>query len=199
MIIERLKKDKKNTYTIVVDEKTYTFDEEIILEYRLVQGKEISIEVLELAQKKNQIIEYYNKALNYSLKYAKGSEAVRQYLLNKGVSSVDVQEIIDRLARLKVIQDEVLIKNLVTSLAKKGNGRMLIEKKLYEQRFPSPLISKAVSQMDMQEYNDALVSLYEKIKFKYKDDSYIRIMKIKKYLLSRGYTYTDLQVIDFNS
>lgn len=199
MIIERLKKDKKNTYTIVVDEKSYTFDEEIILEYRLVQGKEISIEVLELAQKKNQIIEYYNKALNYSLKYAKGSEAVRQYLLNKGVSSVDVQEIIDRLARLKVIQDEVLIKNLVTSLAKKGNGRMLIEKKLYEQRFPSTLISKAVSQMDMQEYNDALVSLYEKIKFKYKDDSYIRIMKIKKYLLSRGYTYTDLQVIDFNS
>lgn len=199
MIIDSLKKDKKNTYTIVVNEKAYTFDEEIILEYRLVQGKEISSEVLELAQRKNRIIEYYNMALNYSLKYAKGSEAVRQYLLNKGVSPSDAQQIINRLEKIKVIQDDVLIQNLISSLAKKGNGRLLIEKKLYEQRFPSNLISKAISQMNIEEYNNALLSLYEKIKYKYKDDSYIQIMKRKKYLLSRGYTYADLKIIDFNS
>ena len=42
MIIEELRRLKKNNYSITVNGESYILDEEIILEYRLVKGREIT-------------------------------------------------------------------------------------------------------------------------------------------------------------
>lgn len=193
MIVTDLKKYKNNDYIVIIDNNEYILDEEIIIEYRLVKNKEIDSNLLLEIKEKNNISKLYKRALDYSLKYNKNKAQIYDYLISKGANNKEAVYIIEKLTNIKAINDNSLINNLITSLIKKGNGKLLIEKKLYEKQFSKELIDEAINNLDYEEYINQLSNLYEKIKNKYDDEkSYIRINKIKKYLLSRGYTYTDL-------
>ncbi len=193
MIVDELKKYKNKDYLVIIDNNEYILDEEIIIEYRLVKNKEIENSLLFEILEKNNVSKLYKKALEYSLKYNKNKAQVYDYLINKGAKNSEAAYIIEKLISIKAINDTSLINNLITSLIKKGNGKLLIEKKLYEKQFPKELIDEAINNIDYDEYINQLNNLYEKIKNKYNDEnSYIRINKIKKYLLSRGYSYSDL-------
>lgn len=196
MIIDSLVKNKKNKkYTIVVNDLSYEFDEEVILEYRLVKGKEITNDILDSAIKKNSIISYYYKALDYALKYGKSKRAIKCYLKEKGLANKEIIEIISLLEKNKVINDNELIKGIISSYIRKSYGKLMIEQKLIERKFDNELIKEAIDDIDHEEYINSLIKLYEKIKNKYTGDSYTKTIKIKKYLLSRGYTYEDVNSI----
>lgn len=193
MIVTDLKKYKNNDYIVIIDNDEYILDEEIIIEYRLVKNKEIDSNLLLEIKEKNNISKLYKRTLDYSLKYNKNKAQIYDYLISKGANNKEAAYIIEKLTNIKAINDNSLINNLITSLIKKGNGKLLIEKKLYEKQFSKELIDEALNNLDYEEYINQLSNLYEKIKNKYDDEkSYIRINKIKKYLLSRGYTYSDL-------
>ncbi len=191
MIVKKLVK-KNNIYYVSIDDKVYPMDEEVIVKYRLVQGKEISENILEEALQKNDIASFYNKALNYAIQYGKSQQEVYDYLFAKGLKSKEITEIIKELNRVKVLDDERLISSMTDSLVRKCNGKLLIERKLKEHKFSPDLITKALEEMDKQLYLEALNRLYDKIKDKYKDEPYVKKMKIKRYLLTRGYTYEDI-------
>ena len=196
MIIDSLVKNKKNKkYTIVVNDSSYEFDEEVILEYRLVKGKEITNDILDSAIKKNSIISYYYKALDYALKYGKSKRAIKSYLKEKGLANEEIIEIISLLEKNKVINDNELIKGIISSYIRKSYGMLMIEQKLIERKFDNELIKEAIDDINHEEYINSLIKLYEKVKNKYTGDSYTKTMKIKKYLLSRGYTYEDVNSI----
>lgn len=193
MIVNDLKIYKNKDYLVIIDNNEYILDEEIIIEYRLVKNKEIENTLLSEILEKNNVSKLYKKALAYSLKYNKNKAQIYDYLINKGANNKEAAYIIEKLICIKAINDNSLINNLITSLIKKGNGKLLIEKKLYEKQFSKELIDDALNNINYDEYFNQLNNLYEKIKSKYDDEnSYVRINKIKKYLLSRGYTYSDL-------
>lgn len=197
MIVNDLKKYKNNDYLVIIDNNEYILDEEIILEYRLVKNKEIENSFLSEILEKNNISKLYKRALDYCLKYNKNKAQIYDYLIDKGANNVEAAYIIEKLISIKAINDNSLVNNLVSYLIKKGNGKLLIEKKLYEKQFSKDLIDDTLNNIDYDEYLNQLNNLYLKIKDKYIDDnSYIRINKIKKYLLSRGYTYSDINMIE---
>ena len=136
-------------------------------------------------------------ALAYAIRYGKSSSSVTEYLLEKGLSINDSKKIVLELINKKIINDNELIVSITSSLIRSGNGILLIKNKLYEKGFSKELIDYAISEIDIDEYNNALIKLYNKIKDKYqKFDEKIRKYKIKNYLLSRGYLLDDLDILN---
>lgn len=198
MIVEKLIKGKKG-YTIIVEDKSYDFDEEIILEYRLVEGKEINDEILELAIKKNRVISYYYKAVNYAINYGKNKAQIYDYLENKGLSNHEIMLIIEKLNNSKIIDEDKLISSIVDTYLKKGYGVLFIENKLYEKQYNKDQIRDVISNINPEIYNEALLKIFEKIKDKYNGNSYEKVNKITRYLLARGYTYEDINALDIRT
>ncbi len=192
MIVEKLNLIKDKKYLVIIDGNSYEFDEEVIVKYRLVKGKEITKEDLDNAINKNNIMSFYYKALNYALTYGKSQKAIYNYLKEKQLLEEDIIDIIDSLKKIKIIDDQKYIESLMETFYRKSYGKLMIEKKLYEKMFYKEDIDYALNHLDYDAYYNGLKKLYEKIKDKYKDDNYIKNMKIKKYLLSRGYTYEDI-------
>ena len=201
MIVTNLKKLKNNNYLVTIDDEDYKFDEEIILNYRLVKGKELDEKTLKDAIIKNNIALYYNKALNYVAKYQKGSNEIYDYLKKYELEDKDIYFIINKLKSIKLIDDNKLVNNLVSSLVRNANGINMIREKLYQKKFNSSLIDEALKSIDYDEYYEALNKLVVKAKEKYKkeENDYKRLIKIKNYLLQRGYTYSDIESVDIKA
>lgn len=195
MIVNNLKKNKKK-YIVSIDNVDYTFNENIIVKYRLVKGKEIDNQTLKLAISENDYDNLYLKAERYAINYRKSEKEIVRYLKNKDCDNIIIQKIISKLRSLKLIDDSSLVIDLCNSLVKKYNGKKMIESKLIQKGINEELIDMALSQIDYDLYIKYLEKLYLKIKDKYnKYDDYIRINKIKAYLISRGYSYNDIALI----
>lgn len=195
MVIQDLKKTK-DKYVILIDNQEYHFNEETILKYRLVKGKNIADSILSDAIIYDEIMTHYSKALSYALKYQRTQRQMYDYLSGKNLSNHAIAEIIDKLVSVDAINDRKLIVGIIDSLIRKSNGILLIEHKLYEHKFSKELIDESLKKIDYNLYLQYLTKLFDKTKDKYKDnDMYIKNIKIKKYLLSRGYTYSDIDNI----
>ncbi len=192
MIVEELKRLKGNNYSIVVNNESYIFDEEIILKYRLVKGKEVTKEILEEAREKNSIMEFYHKAMDYSIRYNKGRGQTVSYLIDKGLASVEANKIADRLVQNKIIDDKALVDGHIASLLRRKYGRLYIKEKLKEQGFSNDLIADALININMDTYYENMNILYNEALKRYKGEPYIIRAKAKKYVLSKGYSYEDL-------
>ena len=196
MIIEELRRLKKNNYSITVNGESYILDEEIILEYRLVKGKEITEEILAEAAKKNSLAEYYHKALDYSVRYLKGEGATIDYLVSKGLSYQEAKEIVSKLVKNKIISDRPLVEAQIEGLVRRKYGRLYIKEKLRERKFPLELIDEEMGKIDYALYYSNMNSLFNEAKKRYKGEQYIINTKAKKYVLSKGYSFDDLNHLE---
>ena len=196
MIVKNLKKNK-NKYVVTIDNTDYTFSENIIVKYRLVKGKEIDNQTLKSAISENDYDSLYLKAERYAINYRKSEKEIVRYLKNKECDNQTIQKIVSKLRSLKLIDDSSLVIDLANSLVKKYNGKKMIEAKLKEKGINDELIDMALANIDYDLYINYLEKLYLKVKDKYNkfDDDYIRINKIKAYLISRGYSYNDIALI----
>lgn len=199
MIVEERTNYKKDLYKVKIDGKEYIMSSNTILKYHLAIGHEITKEELEEALLQEDYSKYYDKAIDYSLKYAKGEVEVKNYLLKKNVPYKIVLDIINRMKEAKVLNDDSLVESLVESLVRNGNGRLLIKAKLKEKGYDASLIECHLDDIDIDIYMASLNKLYQKALIKYsKYDSYNKIIKIKKYLLSRGYTNSEIDKLSIN-
>lgn len=196
MLVEKIEKAKKGMYKITVDGDLYLFSDDTIVEYRLTVGHETTLKELEEAKKTEELARFYKMAVSYEIRYAKGERRVREYLFDKGASNSAISIIIEKMKKTKIINDNMLIKSLISSLARKGNGKALIKEKLYQRGFDKEDIQLGIDEMDLVEYRDGLIKLFNKIEHKYdKYDSFIKKEKQKAYLLGRGYSYSDISFL----
>ena len=197
LIVDDLKKDSKGLYKVTLSNKeTYKFSEDVVVNYRLVKGKEISFDILNKAINDENLAKWYNKAVDYSIKYNKGSSEIRNYLKNKEVSENDIEYIINRLIEKKIVNDNKILDSIVSSLVKSSNGKLLIRNKLLQKGYSKELIENALDNIDDDFYFSELNKIYNKIKSKYnKYDDIVRIHKIKSYLYQRGYSYNEIDLL----
>lgn len=196
MIVNSLEKEKK-LYRVIIDNKDYLFDEEIIVKYRLVKGKELKDDLIDKIIYDNNLIIYYKKALDYSLKYNKNSAAIYDYLAKFDLKNNEIADIISKLKEIKIINDEKLILNTLDTLVRKGNGKLLIINKLYNLKYNEKLIDFAITKINYDDYFKALKKLYDKALIKYQDElnDFVKESKIKRYLYQRGYSLDDIESI----
>ena len=196
MIVNDLKA-YKNYYLVIIDNKEYKFSEDTIVNFRLVKGKELSKDTLKKALQSEDLNYFYNKALQYQIRYMKGRAEIFNYLISKGVSINNANIILNKLEDTKILDDKMVASSLTRSYIKDKNGILLIKEKLKDKGFKNEIIEEVLNEIDYDSYFDSLNNLYNKIKNKYdKFDDYIRANKIKAYLLSRGYTFSDISELN---
>lgn len=74
-------------------------------------------------------------------------------------------------------------------------GKQKIRQVLKQKRITSKLIDRGLSQIDQSEYLLVLRELYKKKIASYKEKEYIARQKTIRYLMQRGYAYSDIQII----
>ncbi len=195
-VVDKVEKVKKG-YNVIIDNKSYNFDEDTIVEYNLYKGKELNEDIISEIIKFSDNSKFYNMAASYAYRYGKNSKEVYNYLIGKEVDEDSAKEIVSRLVERKIINEKELIESIIYSLVRNYNGKKMILEKLKQKGFDRNLIEEEISNIDYDFYIECLNKLYEKIKNKYnKYDDYIRINKIKQYMYQRGYDYNDINVID---
>lgn len=196
MIIKELKKKNNNTYIVKTDSGDYVFSEDVIIKYKLMPNNVIDEAVIPLAMIEEDVTKLYNQALNYAINYGKSVNMIRNYLKTKNASPATIDEIISRLLKIKIINDVNNINNRILTLIKKGNGRLLIKEKLLALKFNLEDINNALDNIDDSLYYEGLNDLVNKVKGKYDLSNIKDIAKLKRYLLSRGYTYLEIENVN---
>ena len=104
-----LNKVKTDIYNVVINDTIYEFNEDTVLKYRLVKGKEI-INLKEVLDYDNKI-KYLAKIRNYVIKYPKSIYNLKEILISKYLD-IDVNYIIDILIKEGFVDDKRYAKNL---------------------------------------------------------------------------------------
>ena len=196
MIIKSIKEKNKNNSILVIDDKKYILSTDIVVEYFLFKGKEINIDTLNEIISLNDEYLMFNKMKNYLLRYQANEKKIRMKLIDNNISFNSIENIIERLKKIGILNDDKFIDSFISSLIRKGNGENLIRQKLFDKGFENNLISLKLKDIRCDEYYEALNKMYNKALKNYKEDEgYQKVQKVKKYLLSRGYTYQDINDI----
>ena len=158
-------------------------NEDEVVKYRLVKGKELSFETLDEVKEKIYLYEAYQKALRYITTYYKCTSEVYDYLIKKNYSKDIASEVCDMLKNNGLLNDDMYLEAYVSKLIGDGNGRLMISYKVKEKK----LLGEYV--IDEEMYFNTLSKLIT---------SKLRVLKDKKkerlyrYLSSKGYTTDDI-------
>lgn len=176
---------KNNKYKVSFDlADDVLVNEDELVKYRLVKGKELDNETYNLIIRNNILYEAYNKALVYSSNYIKCLKEIYDYLIKKGYNQDISKNVCEMLKENKIIDDEAYLKLYVSKLIRDGYGKLMIEYKVKEKKLDLNY------EIDIDLYFETLNSLILKKLKTLKDKKKERLYR---YLQSRGYTIDDIK------
>ncbi|WP_294795808.1 regulatory protein RecX [uncultured Fenollaria sp.] len=140
------------------------------------------------------------KAYNYAIKYLKNIKTkkdVYDYLIRKGFSDEETSEVCDYIEEVGLVDDDLYIKFFVEdSFRIKNKGARKIVYELKQRGIDDDKIEEAIEEASDMEY-EALKEAYERKleATKSETDPYKRKNKIIRFLISRGFDYSDIKDI----
>lgn len=152
--------DKRN-YKVVTTIGEYVLNEEVLVEFFIVKGKEFSNEEFDSILDFKDQNEYYLKALNY-LSYKERSEKeMRDYLIGKGLSNP--QTIMSKLLDKGLINDEVYASHFLEYAFNQLKGPKYVESELIKKGIKHTIITELMYQYDFEKEYDTLYQLFMKV------------------------------------
>lgn len=140
------------------------------------------------------------KAYNYAIKYLKNIKTkkdVYDYLIRKGFSDEETSEVCDYIEEVGLVDDDLYVKFFVEdSFRIKNKGARKIVYELKQRGIDDDKIEDAIEEASDMEY-EALKEAYERKleATKSETDPYKRKNKIIRFLISRGFDYSDIKDI----
>lgn len=140
------------------------------------------------------------KAYNYAIKYLKNIKTkkdVYDYLIRKGFSDEETSEVCDYIEEVGLVDDDLYVKFFVEdSFRIKNKGARKIVYELKQRGIDDDKIEEAIEEASDMEY-EALKEAYERKleATKSETDPYKRKNKIIRFLISRGFDYSDIRDI----
>lgn len=189
--VNDLKKGKKNRYIVTLNENEYDVNENLILNYHLIKGYVIEDDkVLDDIISDISYYDFYDIALTYLERNIKSSGEIKKYLKKKGASDEISSKIVSALISHKLLDDKKYFELYVSHYIRIGYGPIYIINKAKQSDIPQNIIEE----FDFINYKDdikasCLKQSQKKIKLIKESDAYQKIMKLKRYLISRGYDY----------
>ena len=138
------------------------------------------------------------KAYNYAIKYLKNIKTkkdVYDYLIRKGFSDEETSEVCDYIEEVGLVDDDLYVKFFVEdSFRIKNKGARKIVYELKQRGIDDDKIEEAMEEASDMEY-EALKEAYERKleATKSETDPYKRKNKIIRFLISRGFDYSDIK------
>lgn len=140
------------------------------------------------------------KAYNYAIKYLKNIKTkkdVYDYLIRKGFTDEETSEVCDYIEEVGLVDDDLYVKFFVEdSFRIKNKGARKIVYELKQRGIDDEKIEEAMEEASDMEY-EALKEAYERKleATKSETDPYKRKNKIIRFLISRGFDYSDIKDI----
>lgn len=140
------------------------------------------------------------KAYNYAIKYLKNIKTkkdVYDYLIRKGFTDEETSEVCDYIEKVGLVDDDLYVKFFVEdSFRIKNKGAKKIVYELKQRGIDDDKINEAIEEASDMQY-DALKEAYERKleATKSETDQYKRKNKIIRFLISRGFDYSDIKDI----
>lgn len=140
------------------------------------------------------------KAYNYAIKYLKNIKTkkdVYNYLIRKGFSDEETSEVCEYIEEVGLVDDDLYVKFFVEdSFRIKNKGARKIVYELKQRGIDDDKIEEAIEEASDMEY-EALKEAYERKleATKSETDPYKRKNKIIRFLISRGFDYSDIKDI----
>ena len=193
--IEQQKKDKSRMSVFIDGEFSFGADNFTLLSLHLNEGDEITEERLAVIKNTAVFEDAKNYAANLISKRSYTEKAMREKLVSHIGDSEIVDKTISFLKEYKLIDDYDYATRYAHDLVHlKKLGITSVKWKLKEKGISSQTIEKVLSEFDFSnEIKDNLESLAQK---KLSGNYDIKnIMKVKRYLVSRGYSFDDINSV----
>ncbi len=150
----------KNKYNVVTSLGEYTFNEEVIVHFFIVKGKEFSSTEFDEILDFNDQNEYYLKALNY-LSFKERTEfEMKEYLLKKGMQSPDA--VIKRLYDKNLLNDSVYAEHFLEYTINNKKGPKYFESELIKRRVKQTIIEEILRKYTFDLQYDTIHQLFLK-------------------------------------
>jgi len=179
------KKNKERSSIFLDGEYALAFDNFIIFKHRLKEGEEIAKEKLIDIQREDMGEIGFEKAVNYTLIRMRSEREMRHYLKEKGFLREIIDEVIEKLRLYNYVNDTNFAK-LFTDEKKSKWGENKIKYELRLKGVGSQDIEKAFEDFEGSDeaYNISTKYLKGNTKEHYE--------KLKKYLFSKGFSFSDI-------
>ena len=190
MKISGIKQQLKQTdrYSIFVEGKyAFSLSESALLSSGLATGAELTKEQVNDFKRLSNEDKLYNRTLRYVALRPRSRWEVAFYLERKQASPALIEDILNKLSKLKFIDDETFAKTYVADrqlLRPASRRKMILD--LKKKRVAEEIIQK-VTELDD---HDALQAVIERKRRqpKYQDD-----LKLMQYLARQGFNYQDIK------
>ncbi|MDE7264270.1 MAG: RecX family transcriptional regulator [Anaeroplasmataceae bacterium] len=188
MIVKKLSKLEKELYEVLIEDKSYIFDEASVLKFRLFEGYEISTTDLEACIKADEFERIKKKAYHYYVRYQKNSYEIIAYLTDREVSYPLAKEAVLELKQQGLLKEEELAFGIASRLARNSNGPMMIRYKLKLKHFPEEIIQSVLEKISEEDIEEGKQKLINKlVKKNSKLSSYEQQQKRKEAFYRHGY------------
>ena len=201
MQITKIDKLKNNKYKITFEEsKIITFDN-VILENNLLYKKYIDIELYNKILKETEYYDIYNRTLKYILKRRKSEKEIREYLIDKGLNTQQIDNIILKLKKINLINDKEYCNAFINDSIYLGkNGINKVRKELLNKGISISIIEEALIGIDENVFENKLEKMIiKKIKLNKKYSVTYLKQKILNEMINLGYEKDKiLNILDKN-
>ncbi|QED46947.1 recombination regulator RecX [Cytobacillus dafuensis] len=189
---------KNDRYNIFLDEKyAFSVDEDVLIKHQLKKGMEVDEFSLSEIAYQDDIRKAYNTSIQYLSRRMRSEKEVRQYLKEKEVDEIIVQEVVHKLYEYRFLDDkEFAIAYVRTLMNTTDKGSGLIRGELREKGISEQLINAALRELPYEKEFEAAMKLSYKFVQKNKTDS-SRIMKqkLEQMLMRKGYSHELIQAV----
>ncbi len=195
MIITQIKAQVKRAgrYSIFVD-GTYSFSlsDTALLDSKLVPGQELTKEELGKLKQLSDDDKLLAKILNYTALRPRSTWEVQQYLQRNHSPVPLAQEILNKLSKLDLLNDEAFARSWVESRRLlKPTSRRKLELELKQKRIADEIIREVLA----EDAPDERALLRELIEKKTKQAKYQDRDKLMRYLAGQGFSYDDIKSV----
>ena len=158
MKIIKYEKKGNGNYLIYFDNnESIKLNEEVILKYKLLYKKDIDEFLYKDIQEDNNNYDIYNKCIKYISVRLRSINEMREYMKKKNVSSSLIDEVITKLLKNKLLDDEVFTKAFINDkLNFTTMGPYRIELELQKHNIDNKIISKYISEIDDNKLNEKI-------------------------------------------
>lgn len=181
-------KDKERCNVYLDDDFGFALSIETLFNSRLKVGDELTEKQIKEYALDGEKSKALKKAINYVSKALKSKKQVKTYLYSKGFSDNVVYYVCDKLNEYGYINDYEFAKRYIESCSR-TNGKRLLEYKLMEKGISKTIIEAVFEEIDIS--SDDNVFCLAKKHFKNKEKTFENLAKTYKYLISKGFSYSE--------
>jgi regulatory protein len=185
-------RDRKYVYAELSDE-TVKMHLDLAIEFNIHDGQELSDSEFADLKNKSEHARLKRKVHNYISYKPRTEKQISEYLAKEGANEEEIYVIINFLYEYNLINDAEYAKNYINDLyLKKPMGKNMAVKELIKRGIDRETAVKAANNITDEMEWQRMLDLIEKKYSSRFTKSLVEKDKVTKYLISRGFTYSDI-------